>query len=114
MLLCFDSKRHNAATSRPGAADTAELLRQIERLHAGMLGRVADVDARKLYLLDDAASTSSWVRQQGTSLDSGQVALAKRMAGLPTLDEAVRDGRLSVAVAERVGKALTKLRRHVD
>lgn len=95
-------------------ADTAELLRQIERLQAGMLGRVADVDARQLYLLDDAASTSRWVRQQDTSMDAGQVALAKRMAALPTLDEAVRDGRLSVAVAEKVGKALGKLRRHVD
>jgi hypothetical protein len=33
---------------------------------------------------------------------------------LPTLDAAVREGRLSVAVAERVGKALATLRRHLD
>lgn len=42
------------------------------------------------------------------------MALARRLAGFPTLDAAVRDGRLSVTVAERVGKALAKLRRHVD
>ena len=95
-------------------ADTAELLTQIERLRAGTLGRIADVDLRKLYLLDQAASTSSWVRQQDSSLEAGQVALAKRMAALPTLDSAVRDGRISVTVAEKVGKALTRLRRHVD
>lgn len=52
--------------------------------------------------------------QQQTSLDRGDVALARRLAGLPRLDAAVRDGRLSVAVAERVGKALARLRRHVD
>jgi hypothetical protein len=36
------------------------------------------------------------------------------MSGLPRLEQAVHDGQLSIAVAERVGKALAKLRRHVD
>ena len=94
--------------------ECAELLVQVERLRAGLLGRVADVDARKLYFLADAPSASTWVAQQSTSLDRGEVALARRMATFPTLDDAVRDGRLSVAAAERVGKALAKLRRHVD
>ncbi len=95
-------------------ADTAALLRAIEQLHAAVLGRVADVDARKLHTLVGASSAGSWVAQQQTSLDRGELALARRLAGLPTLDTAVREGRLSVATAERVAKALAKLRRHVD
>lgn len=95
-------------------ADTAALLTAIEQLHAAALGRVADVDARRLHTLDGAPSTSTWVAQQQTSIDRGEVALAKRLAGMPLLQQAVRAGRLSVAVAERVGKALAKLRRFVD
>jgi hypothetical protein len=95
-------------------ADCAGLLVQVERLRAGLLGRVADVEARQLYLLDDAPSASTWVAQQHTSLDRGEVALARRLAAFPMLADAVRDGHLSVAVAERVGKALATLRRHVD
>jgi hypothetical protein len=95
-------------------ADTAELLRQVERLRAGLLGRLADVEHRKLHSLDGAPTTSSWVDTQQTSLDRGQVALARRMSGLPRLEQAVREGRLSIAVAEQVGKSLSKLRRHLD
>jgi len=95
-------------------ADTAALLGAVERLHAAVLGRVADVDARQLHALAGAPSTGTWVAQQQTSLDRGEVALARRLAGLPTLGAGVRDRRLSVAAAERVGKALAKLRRHVD
>lgn len=95
-------------------ADAAAVLAVVEQLRGAALTRIADVDARKLHLLDGAGSTSSWVEQQQTSLDRGEVALARRMSTLPTLEEAVRSGGLSVAVAERVGKALAKLRRHVD
>lgn len=95
-------------------ADTAALLCQVERLRAGLLGRVADVEHRKLHVIDGATSTSSWVDQQQTSLDRSQVALARRMSSLPRLEAAVRDGLLSIAVAGRVGAALAKLRRHVD
>jgi len=95
-------------------ADTAALLTVVEQLRGAVLTRLADVDVRKLHRLDGASSTSSWVEQQQTSLDRGEVALARRMSTLPTLGEAVRSGSLAVAVAERVGKALARLRRHVD
>jgi len=42
-------------------ADTAELMRQVQRLHIVQLQRLADVDARGVHALDDAASTGSWV-----------------------------------------------------
>jgi hypothetical protein len=85
-------------------ADAAVLLQVVEQLRGACLTRVADVDARKLHLLDGAGSTSSWVEQQHTSLDRGEVALARRMSSLPTLDAAVRSGSLSIAAAERVGR----------
>lgn len=94
--------------------DCAELLVQVERLRAGLLGRIADVDARRLYVLDEAPSVGAWVAQQSTSVDRGEVALARRLGSFPTLDEAVREGRLPVVTAERVAKALARLRRHVD
>ena len=95
-------------------ADTSELLVQVERLRGGLLGRIADVETRKLHVMDGAGSTSAWVAAQQTSLDRGEVALARRMSSLPRLEQAIRDGQLSIAVAERVGKALARLRRHVD
>jgi hypothetical protein len=73
-------------------ADAAALLTVVEQLRGAVLTRVADVDARKLHVLDGASSTSSWVDQQQTSLDRGEVALARRMSSLPTLAEAVRSG----------------------
>lgn len=95
-------------------ADAAALLTVVEQLRCAVLRRLADVDARKLYLLDGASSTSSWVDRQQTSLDRGELALARRLSTLPTLEDAVRSGRISIAAAERVGKSLAKLRRHVD
>jgi hypothetical protein len=95
-------------------ADAAALLRQVERLRAGALDRVADVDHRELHVLDGAPSTATWVEAQQTSLDRGEVALARRMGSLPRLQEAVRDGLLPIATAERVGTALSGLRRHLD
>lgn len=95
-------------------ADAAAVLGAIEQLHVAALERVADVDARKLHVLAGAPSTSTWIAAQQSSMDRGEVALAKRLADLPRLQAAVRDGRRCVAVAERVGKALAKLRPHLD
>ena len=95
-------------------ADTCVLLAQVERLRAGLLGRIADVEHRKLHVIDGASSTPVWVEAQQTSLDRGEVALARRMSSLPRLEQALRDGQLSIAVAERVAKALAGLRRHLD
>ena len=94
--------------------DTSVLLGQVERLRGGLLSRIADVDARNLHALDGSPSASSWVAAQQTSLDRGEVALARRLKTLPRLDAAVRDGLVSVGTAERVGRALSQLRRHVD
>jgi hypothetical protein len=95
-------------------ADATELLTQFERLRGAVQHRVADVDARKLHALAHARSAQSWVAEQQTSLGREQVTLARRLTLMPRLDEAVRAGALSLDAAAAVGKALTKLRRHVD
>jgi hypothetical protein len=104
-------------TELPGAqalADTAELLRVIERLRGALLTRLGDVDTRRLHTLDGAGSISSWVAQQQTSTDRKDVALARRLAALPGLDQAVQAGALSIATAQRISRALGRLRPHVD
>jgi hypothetical protein len=54
------------------------------------------------------------VRRQQTSLPPSHVTLARRLSGLPLLEQAVADGRVCVATAERVAAALAKLRPLVD
>ncbi len=95
-------------------ADAAELLVLIERLRGSLLGRLADVDRRNLFTLDGASTIGTWVAQQQTSVDRGEITLARRLAALPGLEAAIKSGRLSVEVAGRVGKALAKLRPLVD
>jgi hypothetical protein len=94
--------------------EARELLIQLEALHAVVLERVADVDVRQLHVLDGAPSTGTWVAAQPTSVDRGEVALARRLGAFPQVAQALRDSRLSVQGARQVAAALTRLRRHVD
>lgn len=101
----------------PGAQALTEagvLLQQVEVLRTIALARVADVDARQLHALDGAPSTATWVARQQSSMDRGQVALARRLAGFPQVQAALLERRLSIEVGRRVIAALSKLRRHVD
>ena len=101
----------------PGAQALAEagvLLQQAEVLRTIALARVADVDVRQLHALDGAPSTATWVARQQSSMDRGQVALARRLAGFPQVQAALLERRLSVEVGRRLIAALSKLRRHVD
>ena len=94
--------------------DATVLLRELERLRAVVLTRIADVDRRDLHTLADAPSTGTWIAAQQTSLTRTEVALARRLAAFPAVSAAVDDGSLSVAVAARVAAALVKARPHVD
>lgn len=95
-------------------AEATVLVRQLEALHAVVLQRLADVDTRKLHVLAGAPSTATWVAQQQTSLDRGEVALARRLSGLPLVAEGLTTQTLSVETGRRVAAALGRLRRHVD
>jgi len=90
------------------------LLREAERLRTVALGRIDDVETRKLHRLDGAGSTASWVAQQQTSLDRTEVALARRLSSFPLISQALRTGGLATSVAARLAAALVKLRRHLN
>jgi len=93
----------------PGPRAVAEaevLLQQLEVLRSVVLARIADVDLRSLHAFADAASTSSWLDAQQTSLSRGEVAFARRLAAFPAVSAAVEDGTLSVAGAGRIAAAL--------
>jgi hypothetical protein len=101
----------------PGAqalADTRELLALRARLDAVVLRRLGDVETRKLHRLDASPTTTGWVRAQNATVEASTITLARRLAKLPELEEAVRAGTLTPSAASRVGTAIEKLRRHVD
>lgn len=95
-------------------ADAAALLGGAEALRAALLPRLADVEQRALHTLDGAPSAPSWIEQQQTSIDRGELALARRLRRLPLIADAVREGRLPIRTAGRLAGALDSLRSHVD
>jgi hypothetical protein len=101
----------------PGAqalAETRELLAARAQLDALLLRRLGDVDTRKLHRLDASPTTTSWVRAQNATVEASTVTLARRLSGLPGVEQAVRAATLTPAAAERLGTALVKLRPLVD
>ncbi len=109
--------RAQVPVALPGPQAVAEaelLLQQLEVLRSVVLARIADVDVRSLHGLADAASTSSWLAAQQTSLSRGEVAFARRLAAFPAVAAAVEEGALSVDGAGRVAAALVKARPHLD
>lgn len=95
-------------------ADCTALLALQAQLTPVLMRRLADVDTRGLHQLADSPTTTSWVRAQGSPVSDDVVTTAKRIGRFPTLDDAVRDGSVSVADAAKVSTALSRLRRHVD
>ena len=94
--------------------DVRALLAAKRQLDTALLTRVGDVDVRRLHDLDGATSTSSWMERQPSSLGKDGVMLARRLARLPAVQSALADGALSVELAQRLGRALTRLRPVVD
>ncbi len=95
-------------------AETAVLLRLVQRLQILQLQRLADVDTRGLNALEDAPSTGSWLAGQQLELDRSQVALARALRALPLVAEQVADGGLPLRSAKLIDTALGKVRRFLD
>jgi len=101
----------------PGAqalAETAVLLRLVQRLQLVQLQRLADVDTRGLFALEDAASTNSWLAAQQVELDRSQVALARALRDLPLVAAQVADASLPMRSAKLIDTALGKVGRFLD
>jgi hypothetical protein len=101
----------------PGAQALAEagvLLRELERLTALSLARLADVHTRELHALDDAPTAGAWVERQQVGVGRDRVALAGKLARLPLVAGHLADGLLPMRSGVLIGQALDKVRRHVD
>jgi hypothetical protein len=96
-------------------ADAAALLVVVEQLRGACLTRIADVDARRLHLLDGAGSTAV-VDRAAADVAGPRAGRAGPPDECPAqVGQAVRCGVLSVSVAER-GRAMARGQapRHVD
>ena len=104
-------------TELPGAqalAETAVLLRELAKLQAVSLTRLADVHTRELHGLDDAPSAGAWVERQQVGLGRDRITLATKLARLPQVAQHVADGLLAMPSAVLIGQAMDKVRRHLD
>ncbi|TAL16304.1 MAG: DUF222 domain-containing protein [Frankiales bacterium] len=104
----------SSLTGQQALVDARALLAAREQLDNALLKRVADIDVRRLHDLEGAGSTTSWVGQQQSSMSRDAVTLARRLGRLPAVQAALDDRTLSVEVAQRLSRALAKLRPVVD
>ena len=95
-------------------AETALVLRELDRLQAVSLQRLADVHTRELHTLDDAPSAGAWVERLHVGVGRDKVALAGKLTRLPQVSEQLAAGALPLPGAVLIGQALDKLRRHLD
>jgi hypothetical protein len=92
----------------------ATLLQVQDRVQGLALRSVADMHQRDLYVTAGAPSTGTWVEQQRTSMPRSHVALARKIERVPQVAVRVAAGQLTVDGAVVIGRALDRLRPHVD
>src|SRR3954469_14227838 len=93
---------------------THALLVAHDRIKAFALAAVADVERRQLHTLDDSPSTGTWIVEQATSFHRSDLALARKLGRLPHVAARIAQGGMSVDDGVLLGKALDRVRRHVD
>ena len=94
--------------------EASVLLAQVEQLRVVLLDRLADVDLRGLSVLAGAGSVSNWLAGQHTSIERGEVALARRLSRTPLVGQALREGSVTIATARKLAAAMATARRHLD
>jgi hypothetical protein len=102
----------------PGAAAlqrAQDLMRESERLRTLSIEAIGDVDARKLFTLADAPSTTAWVKeQQVPGVDDSEVVLSRRLRTVPRIRAELKAGRMSSTTGARLTTVLRKARPHLD
>jgi hypothetical protein len=93
---------------------TSALLQVNDQVQGLALRSVADMHNRNLYLAAGAPSTATWVEEQRTSMPRSHVALAGKIERIPQVAARVAAGELTVDGAVAIGRALDRLRPHVD
>ena len=94
---------------------TRLLLAQADRLRTLALQGLSDVESRQLFALDDAPSTTAWVRAQPVAgLSARDVTLARRLNAVPRVQQEVLAGRLPSAAGAVVTTAVLKATPFLD
>lgn len=95
-------------------ARAESLLQEITKLQLLRLQAVADVEARSLYTLAGAPTTSAWLTAQDADYDRREVALAKKLSALKLVCREIESGRLPLSSGKVLQTSLSMLRRQVD
>ena len=95
-------------------ADLEELLRVDALLRPVRLERMTDAHVRRLAGLQDEVSLQTWARKRFDDVPRDDISTAKELAPHVWLRNRLRAKAVTVEAARQVGRALKKLRRHVD
>ncbi|HWH29749.1 MAG TPA: DUF222 domain-containing protein [Mycobacteriales bacterium] len=96
-------------------ARTRALLQSAERMRALAVQALADVESRKLYVLDDTPTVNSWVSGLAVpGVDSAEITLARRLRRVPQIAEEIAAGRMSTKTGSALTSAVTKARPFLD
>ena len=118
LRTAVDALAEQDPCSLPGAVAlqrAQDLMRESERLRALGIEAVGDVDARQLFALADAPSTSAWVKaQEVPGVDGAAVTLARRLRKVRRIAEELKAGQMSAATAAKLTTWLLKVRPHLD
>ena len=95
-------------------ADLKELMRSEQVLRLARLARMTDAETRRLATMENQPSLMSWVRRHFPDVRRDDVPLAGRLRPYVHLRLHVKERAVTVEAASLVGRALDKLRRHVD
>ena len=113
-VACLSSADPAELSEAMALEDLRALMAARERLDVHLLARLKDMQQRKLHELDAYPTTAQWLESQGTSLDRGTAAMARKSERYPLVAQAMSSGRLSVVLARQVGLAVEKVRGFVD
>ena len=72
--------------------DLRALMAAREQLDVHLLARLRDMQQRKLHELDAYPTTAQWLEGQGTSLDRGTAAMARKSERYPLVAQAMSSG----------------------
>lgn len=100
----------------PGQAivNLAELLASDQAMRPVRLGWLRDAGVRKLARLDDEVSVQTWARKRFDDVPREDIATAELLKAFPVLWAGVRATAVTVEAGRLAGRALKKLRPHVD
>ena len=94
--------------------DLEALMRTEETLRIARLTRMTDAHTRRLATLDNQPSLTSWVRRRFDDAPRGDIALSDKLRPYVHLRRLVKARTLGVEAAGLVGRALDRIKHHVD